>query len=403
MTAQCPHCQESIELQIIKEAVAQPEAVRRKVQGTRLHLSWWNHGLPNDMRWLAALLAVALTLVAGTYLLNFWQQLKAVPVGTVDWMLAFNLFLFLVMGGWLAAKVLSWLGGRRVVEVDSLSVRAFSEPPGLRNLQLSRRQVEQFYVTRDGQLRCRTSAGHQVMGRGRPEHMRYVEQQLEEHMRIQDVAVEGEWRPSRWLNTNLSECPHCARPLMPVEMTRQLDPAPPPPGLVNESGDGEFRVSWHHRGPELVFLTVWLAIWDSVCLIFVSVGVAAALQGQLAGLAVFLIPHVWIGVAVTYFYLGGLLNRTRLCCDGRQLRVWCGPLPFPGTNRQVNAAGINQLYVVSHPGKQTNFSLEARCDSGDQTVIKKASLATCRYLEQELERFLKIANQTVYGEYHGTD
>lgn len=286
--------------------------------------------------------------------------------------------------------------------MDSLSVRAWVEPFGFDGVHISRRQAEQFYVSRDGQLRCKTAGGHQLVSRGRPEYLRYVEQQLEEHLHIQDEAVDGEWRSTPWLTTDLSECPHCRHPLSSAELTRQLESAPLPPRVRREDREGEFRVSWHWRGPELIFLTVWLAIWDSVCLAFAWTGLVTVLNGNPAGLSVLLIPHLWIGVGVTYFYLTSLLNRTYVTCDGRLLRIWCSPIPFPGLARQVSSAAISQLYIVAKPGKSTTYNLEAVCDGGEVTLLKNEQPGTLRYLEQELERFLKITNEPVAGQWTGT-
>lgn len=106
--ARCPKCQEALTVSVVKEAVIRPQAVKRLVKGTRLTLSWWNHGLDMNLRWLAVVAGLVLAGFAGRFFDYCMSQLQSIPAGQVDWALACHIFLVLVVGG----RVGSHLVGR---------------------------------------------------------------------------------------------------------------------------------------------------------------------------------------------------------------------------------------------------------------------------------------------------
>lgn len=382
----CPHCKKSYEVESQKEAISDVPGISVEEAGQRLRVSWWRHNLPLDLRWLGALLMLVVLAVARSWM----PSLQVIKLGALPAIWA----LFVASGAGAALwGLFRTFFQKRIIAADSLYLRSWSEPLGFDALQLNTRNVRQLYVSRSGQLRCRgLGKEHTVLATGRPVQMRYVEQLVEERLSLADEEVTGEWRAPDWILPEWRTCPHCHQVMQTMEISRQLEPVALPNGLELEKSERQLRLSYSWRGPILVFLTLWLLIWDGVCSVFVMAGIAAAMKGNLAGLGVFFIPHIWIGIAMTYFYVTLLFNRTTVFCDQDRLKVSHGPLPWFG-QRDLDARDIEQLFVVTHRGKNTSYTLEARLKSGQTVrILGNTPRGQLEFIEQEVEAFLGITN-----------
>lgn len=391
----------------------QPEGIRRQPTPDGFRLSFWGHGFPRDLRLVAVLVATAAVYFAW---FGFQERNAYAVLMRHDWLdprlgdVLFAVLPPLAVGLWLVQL----LSQRRYVEVDAASVRAWVSL-GTR-LELWRRDLEQFYVADPGtvqpgeprwasaELRAIRRGGsgsspHLTLVKGPPAWLRYIEQQLEEKMRLEDAPVAGEWRATPHVVVGVRACPNCGQDLADHEITRQLAPAAAPAGLeVSERGERR-EMTWRWFQPLFLFMVLWLMVWDSVC-----IGMVLSL-----GPFAFLIPHVWLGVGITYWVICGFLNRTRVEASPQGLRVYCTPLPWwtptlrgrwPRLDHTLRREDIRQFYVVSVPGKQTTFKLEVLLADGARRTLLSglSSSAIPLYLEQELERFYKIANEPVSGE-----
>lgn len=384
--AQCSHC---YEVESRKNPVELPGGLKVEPRGTRLRMSWWRHTLPFDLRWLGILLTVVVFGVAWRIVPSSKTLQTGEPIFW-GWLLV-----VLSTAIFLSFRLFSLFFQRRVIEVDSLFVRAWTEPFSLSKVNVSTRSVRQFHVSPNGELRCETTVrNQQALTSGSPRTLRYVEQQLESRLNIEDVEVEGEWRPGDWIRPEWRVCPECSYEAPSAEVVRQLEPVAKPDRIQCSNSGGRLEMRWNWRDPSMAFLAVWLLIWDGVCSVFVLAGLAQVARGHLEGLGVFLIPHVWIGIIMTYYFLTMLMNRTTWVCDKNTLQCSSGPLPWPGSSKFYNCRDFEQLFVLARRHKNsTTYLLQATMKgASDVTLTKSSDKQVVDFLEQELEKFLGIVN-----------
>lgn len=122
----------------------------------------------------------------------------------------------------------------------------------------------------------------------------------------------------------------------------------------------------------------------------------------------FMIPFIGAGIFIFYFGLANILNNTIVSVGYDNLSVRHTPLPWLG-NRDIFKHDIKQLYVKQHihRGKNSSTSISYSVnlidkDNKDMKLVD--SLQTPdegRFLEQKIEKFLKIQSKPVSGEYNG--
>ncbi|MFK7905746.1 MAG: hypothetical protein AB8B69_11505 [Chitinophagales bacterium] len=112
------------------------------------------------------------------------------------------------------------------------------------------------------------------------------------------------------------------------------------------------------------------------------------------------------GIALLYLAIAGFLNETVIKVDEYQLSVTHNPVPWLLCPK-LRCDNIEQLYCTLHINRgrhYTRYSYELN------VILKKKNKHICilkgiesgkqaQYLEQEIERFLKIKDTYVKGEY----
>lgn len=390
MNIHCHQCKQTYEVDSQKNPLDKPAGVDFENRNGKLRISWWRHGLPVDLRWAAVLLS-GLTALVGSRFLPPLGELRADSYP--EWLLV-GLVGFFVLT--VAAVLFRRLAQRQVIEVDSLMLRAWSEPLGFSQSLVQSRQIEQLYVTAKGELCCQSdSRNHAVLLSGKPDHARYAEQEIEQFLNVQDTNVAGEWKAPNWIRDEWRVCPHCQHRIPRKEISRQAEPVARPVGTEMSHKNEDLILRWQWRtAPNLAFLTLWLLVWDTACLGFVGVAMNHVIRhGNLKALGVFLLPHIWVGVLASYFYLTLLFNKTVITCERNTLRIDRGPLPFIGAHKKFPARDLKQLYVTTHRGKSVSYSLDASLHSGERiTLAGNEPEDRLIFLEQEIERFYQIAN-----------
>jgi hypothetical protein len=156
--------------------------------------------------------------------------------------------------------------------------------------------------------------------------------------------------------------------------------------------------------PVYVFLVFFCAIWDGILLMFYGVLTVSG-----APLFAFLFPliHVAVGIGLTYTTLCGFVNRTVVEVDrDDMLTVRHGPLPWPGA-ASIPIAEIAQIFVTEKRSTSKNgnpsstYAVNALAKSGRRVTLVKgllSSLDHALFIEQELERRLRIVDRPVVGE-----
>lgn len=194
-----------------------------------------------------------------------------------------------------------------------------------------------------------------------------------------------------------------AAPAVRAEAEMPL-PAPRPGNIVVAKTPAGLELSWRWFGPKYIFLGFFALFWDAfLCLWY---GLALMMAPDVGAIIMMIFPllHVGIGVALSYVALAGLFNRSSVrLADGR-FTLEHGPLPWPG-KVDVSAPELEQLYCKEKRtrGKHGyNYSYQLCAVLRDGRRLDLVSgLDTpdlARFLEQELEAHLHIANRGVAGE-----
>jgi len=156
--------------------------------------------------------------------------------------------------------------------------------------------------------------------------------------------------------------------------------------------------------PVYFVLLFFCVIWNGFLLLFYGV-----LTTSGAPFFAFLFPalHVAVGVGLAYATVSGFVNRTVVEVDrGDVLTVRHGPLPWPGAT-SIPVADIAQVFVTERTSRsdsesvQASYAMNVLTRSGRRAVLVRGMLSSLEhalYIEQELERRLRIKDRPVPGE-----
>lgn len=162
---------------------------------------------------------------------------------------------------------------------------------------------------------------------------------------------------------------------------------------------GALRVSWRWFTPTAIFLAGFAIFWNT----FICFWVTMALASGAGGFALFATLHVLVGLGLAYGTLSMFLNTTTVEVSHSALTVRHGPLPAPG-NLALPREELRQLYCVerihrSRRGGSVSYTLQAVRSDGRSVALVQGLESTeqALFLEQEIERFLGIADEPVRG------
>ena len=152
---------------------------------------------------------------------------------------------------------------------------------------------------------------------------------------------------------------------------------------------------------KLIPLAFFAFAWDGFLIFWYSAALAA---GGPWIMFVFPIAHLAVGVGITYFTLAGFINRTILEVARETISVRFEPLPWIGQKR-LKTAELKQFFckekiIHSKNGTRTRYILHAITAANTQIKLLDGldSPDTAIFLEQQLERWLKIEDRPVAGE-----
>lgn len=158
-------------------------------------------------------------------------------------------------------------------------------------------------------------------------------------------------------------------------------------------------------GWETLLATGIAIFWDSV--IFTWYG---SVSSQTPAFVVYLpILHVVVGFLITYYALASWINQTHIEASQQRIRVRHGPLPWIG-GKEIDAYDVKQLYAkskhswfrfrVSFSSSDPDFEVRAITKRGKNVKVV-GGLTTQEqaiFVEQQLEKFLRIEDAPVPGE-----
>ncbi len=121
-------------------------------------------------------------------------------------------------------------------------------------------------------------------------------------------------------------------------------------------------------------------------------------------MAAFGIIHAIVGIVLTYYLIAGYINKTVIEVNSMFLSVRHRPLPFLG-NKKIQSQDIKQLYSkeMIHRGKNgINYTYEIHAVLDNDKRIKVVSgmprSEQALFIEQEIEKYLKIRDESIEGE-----
>jgi hypothetical protein len=219
------------------------------------------------------------------------------------------------------------------------------------------------------------------------------------------------------LQTGLARCTRCntAHQLaMEGAALPAVRPATTCPSTVTEDLSGvtlTLQARWYQ--PMAWFLLLFCIVWDGFLLTWYSMALFAVVGatvtgeagpgGALAGVGMMLLfplLHVAAGIGLTYTVATMFLNKTTLRVDPTELTVTHGPLYWPGALTLPTVA-IDQLYVAERRGNRGSrtYRLFAIVEgTARQISTGHSDIDLVRYLEERIEKHLRIRDRRVAGE-----
>lgn len=174
-----------------------------------------------------------------------------------------------------------------------------------------------------------------------------------------------------------------------------------PDSIIVENKHHEQSFIIKHFSPTAFFLLFFCIAWDSF-LFFWYFGEASESMPLIH--KIFPIAHVAVGIGLTYYTICLFINKTKISIQGGQLIVKDFPLPM-GNSKVIPHDDITQFYVQEKVTKNEDSSsisyilMAITKNKKLKKVIKGLNeKEEGLYLEQELEKNLKIKPQPVKGE-----
>lgn len=152
--------------------------------------------------------------------------------------------------------------------------------------------------------------------------------------------------------------------------------------------------------PEIIFLTFFCLFWNG----FMAVWFYTAIKQKIYVMALFGSLHGAIGLGLLYTVLAGYFNKTYIRVSRNSLTIVHRPLPWLG-QKNLTQHNLRQLYSkeVAYNGKHGysySYSVQAVIKSGEviELIAGLPSKEAALFIEQEIEKYLKIEDEPVRGE-----
>jgi predicted Zn finger-like uncharacterized protein len=168
---------------------------------------------------------------------------------------------------------------------------------------------------------------------------------------------------------------------------------------VEPTGLG-LRIRWPWFSWKAIPLVIFAVIWNGFLLFWMGI----ALAGRAYPMMLFGSLHAAVGLGLLYWTLATFLNRTTVDVADGEVRVRHAPVPIPG--RRLAASAIRQLFIKEHISRgrnTTTVTYQLHAVTGDDKKVELVgnleSPEQARFLEQEIERHLRLTDAPVREEY----
>jgi DNA-directed RNA polymerase subunit RPC12/RpoP len=175
------------------------------------------------------------------------------------------------------------------------------------------------------------------------------------------------------------------------------------PSSVRIEKDGQSaRIVQRWFSLKYIPMALFCVAWDGFLIFWYGTAFAT---GAPWIMIVFPIVHLALGVGLTYSTLCGFFNRTVLEVTREELAIWFDPLPWGG-EKTIKVSDLKQLYCKEKVTRGENsttrqYQLFAVTQDNKQVqlVSNLDSPDVAVFIEQQIERWLKIGDRPVSGEY----
>lgn len=173
-----------------------------------------------------------------------------------------------------------------------------------------------------------------------------------------------------------------------------------PAGFSIEDMGNSLEIRHRWFSPVFIFMLFFSLFWNGFMIVWhvIAIGSGAWIMSA------FGLLHTAVGVVVGYVTLAGFVNTTTIRIGQGMLEVHTGPLPWPG-NLSLAADEIRQVFChekITRGKNGPSYSYEVHAILRGEVrkpLLKGLTNAEqALFIEQELERFLRIADQSVVGE-----
>ncbi len=177
-----------------------------------------------------------------------------------------------------------------------------------------------------------------------------------------------------------------------------------PPGIevLHLMEELEIMINWRKSANRFTFF--FSLMWNAFITFMAAIMVIA---GQMAGL-LFMIPFILVGVYLIYSSIGYMVNTSFITVDENRISIEHKPLSFLiQRDRHFVPEDVQQLFVRKYEVGRTNnqpvfaYAVDINLKNQKSYNLVKGlhSVKYARYIEQEVEYFLKIKDRPVDGEY----
>jgi len=212
------------------------------------------------------------------------------------------------------------------------------------------------------------------------------------------------------INSSLAKCGECSTVFSIKEDHFFLHDRKGRPEMIMPEGTDvlelsdtlDIRLDWlqsHPRGA-LGFLTVFALFWNGILAVIAG---GALVSGAFSSIA-FMSVHLLVGLGLIYYLATVYLNYTDVVVTESYIDISHRPIKNPFVrSARIESDDIDQLYVSKYVSSTTNgnpnyaYALYAILKTNGKKVslIKGMNRETQLYLEQEIERYLKIKDRPV--------
>ena len=177
-----------------------------------------------------------------------------------------------------------------------------------------------------------------------------------------------------------------------------------PPGIevLHLMEELEIMINWRKSANRFTFF--FSLFWNAFIGFMTAMMVIA---GEMGGL-LFMIPFVLVGAYLLYASVGYLVNTSYITVDEHRISIEHKPISFLiQKDRHFAPEEVEQLFVRKYEVGKTNdrpvyaYAVDLVLKNEKNYTLVKGlhSVNYARYIEQEVEHFLKIKDRPVDGEY----